>query len=642
MSNKNILKKLSPIHIVAFVCAVVLLATVITASVIFIVNAVKDSEREFDYLSEDLGQYITVEDFDKLTINPEYNTKRDVDIEHEILSLVASQKEKSSAKEPGYASSIIMSIGDQVNMYYRGWIENEVAGENEGETKIEKNYVDGMTNLTGKTYQNMTPHALTIGGDSFIPGFSLALDGLASDHFTQLERNINGAVDNTMVAFVSYTRYPVTYNPYSGEEVIGAKESATSALIDLREDNKDAVNEAFGTGVKKDFYDLLLYGYNPNPSDSVLAEPVKPAVADGKNLVKDSTNGYRYTIDGVEYKYTSISVEYTVSATALDSAKYITVEFPANYGSEELAGKTAYFAIFVESVVEYEFEGQSDAGDVTYYITVDGNKEVNKTGIDSILKEALKDNEDFKTNSGYVAFNEGEEDTNAGKYYDLYRAYLVNKYAEDNKVANKNATYQAIIDALVAKTTLKLDNATLKAMFDEKKNENLVTIRQSYESYLSSNSLDSKTYTINTYVEENLGYTDEEFYTTKTVGDEEFKVYNWEKAIETLTEEYFKERMVVYYLIQKNNLANDEAYKAAYNNLLDEYKSEYKKSYCSSNGYDIDNLTALEAQKVDAAVKSYIESQGYDYFVERAYYQLVFSYLLDGKVVGEEGVVIIK
>lgn len=638
MSNKNILKKLSPIHIVAFVCAVVLLATVITASVIFIVNAVKDSEREFDYLSEDLGQYITVEDFDKLTINPEYNTKRDIDIEHEILSLVASQKEKSSAKEPGYASSIIMSIGDQVNMYYRGWIQNEVAGENEGETKIEKNYVDGMTNLTGKTYQNMTPHALTIGGDSFIPGFSLALDGLASDYFTQLVRNINGDVKDTMVAFVSYTRYPVTYNPYSGEEVIGAKESATSALIDLR--NKDDVINTYGSGASDGFYGLLA-GYTGVEGD--LANPGKtPAVADGKNLVKDSTNGYRYTIDGVEYKYTSISVEYTVDATALDNAKYITVEFPANYGSEELAGKTAYFAIFVESVVEYEFEGQSVAGDVTYYITEGENKVVNKTGIDSILKEALKDNEDFKTNSGYVAFNEGEEDTNAGKYYDLYRAYLVNKYAEDNKVANKNATYQAIIDALVAKTTLKLDNATLKAMFDEKKNENLVTIRQSYESYLSSNSLDSKTYTINTYVEENLGYTDEEFYTTKTVGDEEFKVYNWEKAIETLTEEYFKERMVVYYLIQKNNLANDDAYKAAYNNLLDEYKSEYKKSYCSSNGYDIDNLTALEAQKVDAAVKSYIESQGYDYFVERAYYQLVFSYLLNGKVVGEEGVEIIK
>ena len=629
MSNKNILKKLSPIHIVAFVCAVVLLATVITASVIFIVNAVKDSEREFDYLSEDLSQYITVGDFDKLTINPEYNTKRDVDIEHEIFSLVAAQKEKSSAKEPGYANSIIMSIGDQVNIYYRGWID----GENEGE----KNYVDGMTNLTGKTYQNMTTYALTLGGDSFIAGFSLALDGLASTDFTQLERSINGDVKDTMVAFVSYTRYPVTYNPYSGEEVIGTKESATSALIDLR--NKDDVINTYGSGASDGFYGLLV-GYTGVEGD--LANPGKsPAVADGKNLVKDSTNGYRYTIDGVEYKYTSISVEYTVLGTDLDSAKYITVEFPESYGSEELAGKTAYFAIFVESVVEYEFEGQDVEGDVTYYITEGENKVVNKAGIDSILKAALKDNEDFKTNSDYVAF-EGEEDPNKDKYYDLYRAYLVNKYEESNKVANKNATYQAIIDALVAKTTLKLDNATLKAMFDEKYNESLVTIRQSYESYLSSNSLDSKTYTINTYVEENLGYTDEEFYTTKTIGDEEFKVYNWEKAIETLTEEYFKERMVVYYLIQKNSLANDEAYKAAYNNLLDEYKNEYKKSYCTSNGYDIDNLTALEAQKVDAAVKSYIESQGYDYFVERAYYQLVFNYLLDGKVATENGVEIIK
>ena len=87
MSKNNILKRLSPIHLVALICAVVIFATVVVSSIFYIRNEVKDAKREFDYTKETLTDYITLGDYENLTVAPEYNKLRAVDVKSNILTL---------------------------------------------------------------------------------------------------------------------------------------------------------------------------------------------------------------------------------------------------------------------------------------------------------------------------------------------------------------------------------------------------------------------------------------------------------------------------------------------------------------------------------------------------------------------------
>ena len=585
MSKNNILKRLSPIHIVALICAVVILATVGVSAGLLISSAIKNNKKEFNYMNEDLAQYIDLkaENYASLTVSPEYNELRDVDIQHTILNLVAGEKNYSSAETTQYNTNTIINVGDVVNLYYRGYILDD-----EGQPK----YVDGMSNLIGSTYTTMSAYSLSIGGDSFIAGFSLALDGAKVGDYPFLERQRGDVtIDNTMVAFVSYTRYPITTNKYSHVETQGSVETQTGAFVDLTL-GKDEIDATYGEG----FYERLV----GNGIASGETGHIAAAKADGENVINSTTGLRTQTADGADYKYTRISVEYAIAANYYEGYEPIEVEFPANYSSTELAGKTAYFQIMIESVKEYKFDG----------LDKDAVVLSNTAVINPILKKALAEDEDFMAT--VTLPEEGEEDTN--DYYALYTQYLKDQNEEDYLLANENALYQAIIDKLVEITDVTADHPELEAKY----NASLITFRSSYAENGTNYA------TIEEYAEAVIGG---DHYITVGEGEDAVKVFDWKAAVKQLSVDYFTERMVVYQIIKNEGLYSKEAYDAAYEKVCNDYSEEYRKSYCKTNGIDIDDMTVQEKQAVDAAVKTYLYSNlGYEYLADRAYYQLVFDY----------------
>ena len=586
MSKNNILKRLSPIHIVSLICAAVILVTVVVSSIFYIGNEVKNSKREFDYTKETLTDYITLGDYENLTVTPEYSKIRDVDVKSDILNLVAGEKNYSSAENASYNTATKITVGDVVNLYYRGYVFDE---------NNERNYMDGMTNLINSTYATMKAYSLPIGADTFIPGFALALDGKTVGDYPVMNAVRGGNVDNTMIAFVTYTRYPVTTNQYSGVETQGTVETATAALVDLTL-GKDKIDATFGAG----FYEMLV------GNDVAVGEKdhIAAAKADGENVITNTTKGLRaVTAEGVDYKYTKIAVEYTMAADYYENYQPIEVEFPENYSSKDLAGKTAYFQIIIESVKEYGFT----VGEGNVEVTLSDVATVN-----TILEKALEDNDDFNE------YLEGltEEEKSVG-YYDLYTQYLFHKDAEDNAMKNENALYQAIVDAIVDSTTVKADHPDL----EDKYNASLISFRQSYTENGSGYA------TIEEYAEEVIGG---EHYVTVGEGEDAVKIFDWKAAVKQLAVDYYTERMAIHQIIKDKNLNTGDAYDKAYAKVCDDYSEEYKRTYCKSNGIDIDNMTAQEEQKVDEAVRNYLQSNlGYEYLTDRAYYQLVFDYLTE-------------
>ena len=614
MSKNNILKRLSPIHLVALICAAVIFVTVVVSSIFYIKNAVEGTKREFDYTKETLTDYITLGDYENLTVAPEYNKLRAVDVKSSILTLIAGEKNYSSDEVTSYNASTKITAGDVVNLYYRGYVLEEDGT---------RNYMDGMTNLSGSTYTTMKSYALSIGADTFIAGFSLALDGKSVGDFPKMEVTRNDeAVTGDVIAFVTYTRYPMTTNQYSGVETQGSVDSASSALVDLTD--KEAVIAAYGEG----FYNAIVGVANDPETEA--DETVAAAKANGENVVTNTTKGIRTTTeDGTNYKYTKIAVEYTMAANYYENYQPIEVEFPANYSSTDLAGKTAYFQIIIESVKEYSYTiDGADVKDVVTLANVETDSAV-KAVINPILKEALKDDEDFMAT--VTLPEEGAEDTN--DYYELYTAYLFAKDEEDNAVKYKNILYQAIIDALVESTVVKAEHPELQAKYEA----SLITFRTSYSENGSG-------YTIEEYAEAVIGgdhyvyvYEDEngEWKVLEGVPAEDdtteyTKIFDWKAAVMQLSVDYFTERMAIHQIVKDKNLAANGAYDAAYAAVYAEHSEEYKKSYCANYGIDIDNMTAQEKQTVDAAVKSYLQSSlGFEYLTDRAYYQLVLDYIME-------------
>ena len=592
MSIKTVLKKLSPIHIVALVCAVLIFAAVVTSAVFFGIGLAKDAKKEFDF-TKNPGNYIEINYNAAFDIAPEYNKIRDVDIANEILALVAGEKNKNSGVTSEYNADTVLNVGDEVKIYYRGLLDGEAFDGGCNFTDFRDAYGNAIN--AGVAYANLSAYNLSIGGDSFIAGFSLALDGKTVGDFPKFEAIRGEEVTTSHIAFVTYTRQIVTKNQYSGVESFSNSESATAVYVDLSGDLAE-INNAYGAG----FTDYLLGNGLASDADGYIAA----AVANGENVLK--TSDLRLTnAEDVEYKYTKIAVEYVMAANYYEGCETIKVQFPENYGSADLAGKDVEFQILVESVKEYSYDYEG-AGECTM---------ANAEFVDAMLKNAL-DDEDL------VAKVEALE---GASFAEKYAAYLRAEDKKDNALSYKNVRYQAIIDALVANSSFKAGyEKDLQSYIDAKYDASVITFLESY----SSNGTNYES--IEAYAEAVIGLTDDEYYTTVGEGEDAVKVYDWHKALRTLAENYYKERLIVNYIIEAEGLT--DGYDAAYDAICDEYSEAYRISYAKQNDIDLDNMTEQEAKQVRDAANSYLSSSvGYDYLTERAYYQLVLDYFTTGE-----------
>ena len=126
-----------------------------------------------------------------------------------------------------------------------------------------------------------------------------------------------------------------------------------------------------------------------------------------------------------------------------------------------------------------------------------------------------------------------------------------------------------------------------------------------------------------------IDLTGDEYYTAVGEGEDAVKVYDWHKALRTLAENYYKERLIVHYIIAAEGLA--DGYDATYDAICEKYSESYRISYAKNQDIDLDNMTEKEAKQVRDAVNNYLASNvGYDYLTERAHYQLVLDYFTEG------------
>lgn len=264
-----------------------------------------------DMFEDDLADYVEIDEkyYKGYTVLLDPDRVSTFDIENQIIKVLC----KNKSKEPVEADGII-SVGDVVDMYYRGYYIDEGG---------EKVYFDG-----GCNFVSMTPHSLEIGSGGFIPGFEYNLIGRDPAAFATVNiLNEGSALPGDIIV--------ITYSVMRAD---GTSENSKRAVVDLSDPKLD---ETFGGG---------------------FAEYLKSSELSVKSVLQEFAVSSIKVEGGVDlYKNVTIEGICRVDKTQSETVLVVEAYFPDNYGIEALDGKTAYFEIYTVKNTEYSAPELDDA-----------------------------------------------------------------------------------------------------------------------------------------------------------------------------------------------------------------------------------------------------------------------------------------
>ena len=256
--------------------------------------------KKFDYLKADLDDYIEfTEDYKNIRLEVDIAKPHDIDVEITILNLVYEDRDEKPRYDGGTVTSpIIITSGDEVDIWYRGYILSD-----DGEEIV----VDNMSN-----FGLAVPTTLAIGSNSFVPGFEFNMIGKNTGDYSKFSKITEGSLNEELIAYVSYSR---TKGNDSSTKVTG-----TNVRLDLSTD----LDSIYGAGFKEKLLKL-------NIGDKL----------DFKTTIGDSS-----------YTYTDFTVNFATDCET--NPMIIECYFPYDYSKAELRNETAYFEVYVDGVVVYD------------------------------------------------------------------------------------------------------------------------------------------------------------------------------------------------------------------------------------------------------------------------------------------------
>jgi hypothetical protein len=278
-------------------------------------------EAKLDYLEDDLGKYIDIDESDYKDYDLEVNIAKptDIDVDNKIMELLA--KNKGALKFDGnYRYDQPIAPGDKAYIWYVGYRYDKDGN------RIET----GLTNF-GEAY----PMETVIGsGNNVALGFDLGLLGKTPWDYTEFSKSKVGKVREGDVVYL--TASYVLENGLIYDQV--------DIRIDLRDPDHEKL---WGVGVID-----ILQEVNIGMTNNL---PITLGLLDSE---------YNIT-------YTKIEVNYVTRC----EDKYITVEtrFPYDDEIESLRNETVYFDIFLEKTLCYE-SAQFDDSFVKEILKMDESK----------------------------------------------------------------------------------------------------------------------------------------------------------------------------------------------------------------------------------------------------------------------------
>ncbi len=508
----------------------------------------------------------------------------DVHVEHEVAKLLSQNKPRTTYTNSNEDYVPTITAGDTVEIYYRGYILNEDGTKNyypnmsnvlkfsdpsvSGSTYASISYIvnssisfidspniyyKGTThtiidnvdffynNNTSYTYlaypsyvyPNLSPTKVTIGNGGFIPGFETSLIGKSVSEFPTLEIITSGNTTPDMLVNFNYNKrivdesgcpFFVNYTEY----------------VDLSQ-GEQIINEAYGFNI---------YEYLCNQEI-------------GKNISIDEN--------------INLKISYAIPSHSYDGYEPIQVRFPNEYGITDLAGKEAWFEIYVQSITEY-------------YDDSKGEGVFNDEFVTEVL---MKKNSWLKDDLSY-------------RYPDLspseqYRAYILDNLKSERENKYNRLEFETIINHYYSVANIK---KYPKKIVSNLRQQYIDELNYHYKIYTGSRGeYDSS------YKPENYSF-DKYASTVLNVKLGE----TWEDKVTELARNEVKRKLILLYIIEREGIDISEG---AMDKLIDDSiesnYSYFKNIYLSSTGknindyYNNNNLDALRNEVSLYMKENYME-----------------------------------
>lgn len=518
--NKSASDNNAAIIAIAVTLAIVMLIG-ITAGIIALAN------RPYDFMKANIGRHLKLDpdSYRNLAVTIQMDEVDEAAVTRAINQTLVTYKDKEPINNGVGDRTGKIDIGDEVYIWYRGYYMEE-------DRRVE---FDGGSNITSTTVEE--DRLLEIGSGSFIPGFEEGLVGLTGQDTSNLTVYKSGKVEATDYVYLRMDVIRPDGTAYQQKLV----------RVDLR--HPDLESE-YGIGF----------------ADKIIGAEVGKTIGTFQAELKDAPVGLSTAM------YSNVYV--VMRTTGEENPVTVTTHFPVGYSSEQLAGKTAYFEVYISQVVHYHTPDLTDAF------------------VEATLKM------DKETLASY----EGE--TPAAKYREYVRAQLMEDYEELKKDRIENAIWEELEKLVEVRSIPR--RAT----------------RPIYEQYLAEFLQEHQTY------QASYGSVSIEQYAAATLSLEEGQTYEdylWDKA-----EDIAREKMMCYLIMDKEDIKpseeeNARIIKAAKDEALAYYRDEVYEEEYSRDQFASDE--AYEAAIAELE-RSILEYYGETYFEENAHFDLIMARLV--------------
>lgn len=311
-----------------------------------------------------------------------------------------------------------------------------------------------------------------------------------------------------------------------------------------------------------------------------------------RSLTIGDTSGASFssTIDGKKYNYTNLKINFATECEKEGTMINVECYFPYDYQIATLRNRDAYFEVYIHGIEEY------DAPQFT----------------DEFVDKNLKD-KDFGVSKEDL---EGYEGTSTEKL----RAYLNDLLWEDYEETYRTLLEEAMWDHYHDKNVtevFKYPKSKVDTIYYEYYND----VIWQYENSGGS---------ITNALGESVVAESVDEYAVIYLGLEYAEDDDWRDVLYTMSESLVKERLILYYILRKENLVPSaeklaEQIAASKQEYMDEYIAQYLAEYNKDKeDYTEEEWKTFEQDRAKELYDYYDD----DYFTEIAYYEIALDTFL--------------
>lgn len=485
--------------------------------------------RPYHFARANIARYMSIdpESYRGLTLKLQLDEVDDAALERAIRQTLVKNKDKDPHNNGAGDRTGEITLGDEVYIWYRGYYL-------EDGKRVE---FDSGCNITSTSITD-DQRLLEIGSGSFIAGFEEGLLGHKGEDTSNLRRYTSGTVEAGDIVYLRMSAIFPDGTAYENKTV----------RIDLSD---PALASQYGT----DF------------AQKVIGAQVGSALGTFQTELEGAVAGLSTA--------TFMNVHVTMRTTGEERPLTVETRFPAVYEkAPELAGKTAYFEVYISQVVHYETPDLTDS-----FIT-------NTLGMKA---DAL------------VSY----EGKNLTEKYRLYvRAQLLAEYEKDKQTAAETAMWNKLVELVEVRSVPKRATRTI------------------YRDYLDDFKADYE------YYKDYYGYNSIEKYAADALPlqtGQSYEDYLWQMA-----ESAAREKMMFYLVMQTEGITlTDEENEACIEAAVDEMVAYYRDEvYADEYRRDKYKTEAEYQTAIESLRRQIVDYYGEGYFEESAHYDLVMERLL--------------